>query len=86
MYQTWCSRCFKEIGDGFEFCPHCGSSQKDCSPRTEIPDKKEFWLKYLVICGIVFAVLVAEIAFMQWSLVKAGFGEQSFFDSSDGIR
>lgn len=58
----WCIRCSKEIGEGYEFCPHCGSSQKRTSPRQQVITKSSDTPKMLLIGGIVLAVVVAIIA------------------------
>lgn len=57
----YCIRCARDIGEGKETCPFCGTPQK----RSEIPPiatKGNSWIKIAIGGGILFTFLVIAIS------------------------
>lgn len=80
----WCIRCSKEIGEGFEFCPHCGSSQKRTQPRRQEKPGTSNTPKYLLLGGIILAIVAAILAaiFMDSSSVSSNSNQ----NKSDSVQ
>ncbi|MCQ2099027.1 hypothetical protein [Fibrobacter sp. UWH1] len=55
----YCIRCARDIGEGHEYCPHCGTPQKSPLPRPVPAKKKAIWFKIAIIVGIVLVLIIA---------------------------
>lgn len=63
----YCIRCAREIGEGHNFCPYCGSSQKDSRKidADQIQSKAQSKLSVVKWVVIVFFALLFLVAFLE---------------------
>ena len=58
----YCLRCAREIGEGHEFCPHCGTPQKEIVRTTSEYNRNSSHTKKFTIIGVVVAFLLILLA------------------------
>ncbi len=67
----YCLRCAREIGEGHDFCPYCGSSQKKSAVPGQTSAVKGSSAKLPIIVGIcaIFAIILVVVALVEKSNV-----------------
>jgi len=58
----YCIRCARDIGDGHEYCPHCGTPQKREPTTAAYHQPKSPWIKFAIIGAIFFAISIISIS------------------------
>ncbi len=63
----YCIRCAREIGEGHNFCPYCGSSQKDSRKVGANQNQSKDQSKLVVVKWVVIAffALLVLVAFLE---------------------
>ena len=65
----YCLRCAREIGEGHDYCPYCGTPQKESVSREPSRPASSFSSKVPIIAGIGIAIILIFIivAFIESS-------------------
>jgi uncharacterized membrane protein YvbJ len=61
----YCIRCAKEIGEGHDYCPYCGTPQKEPLKKESFSSSNNQSSKTVIVTGtlvlVVFAVIIAAL-------------------------
>ena len=57
----YCIRCAKEIGEGHDYCPYCGTPQKEVLKNEHIQSSNNNSSKALIVIGALILVALAVI-------------------------
>ena len=63
----YCLRCAREIGEGRDFCPYCGYSQKKSAVPEQTSAVKDSSIKLPIIVGtcVIFVIILVVVAFVE---------------------